>query len=164
MAEKFSNHPKILELLRNHEIGFHSSAHSVRPITPEYTDIKSYSQAYSVSLERETAHINPLTGKTEGKSGIHLLQDLFYPKKIEAYRALGMSWTPPHLEALADLGIKYDFSFNVTTSELVHYKKSLSILTFLRNNGMARDSTISVFYLLSSGAKSRFSICTQLYM
>lgn len=123
MAEKIAGFPEILDSLKNHEIGFHSSAHSVRPIIPEYTDIKSYRQAYLVSLERETAHINPLTGKMEGKGGIYFLQDLFHPKKIEAYRAPGMSWTPPHLEALASLGIKYDFSSNVTTSELAHYKK-----------------------------------------
>jgi len=122
MAEKLSNFPEILDLLKNHEIGFHSSSHSVRPIIPEYTDVKSYHKAYSISLEREAAHINPLTGKIEGKGGIYFLQHLFHPKKIEAYRAPGNSWTPPHLQALADLGIKFDFSSNITTSEPVRYK------------------------------------------
>jgi len=122
MAEKLSNFPEILDLLKNHEIGFHSSSHSVRPTIPEYADVKSYHKAYSISLERETAHINPLTGKIEGKGGIHFLQDLFHPKKIEAYRAPGMSWTPPHLQALADLGIKFDFSSNITTSTPAQYK------------------------------------------
>jgi peptidoglycan/xylan/chitin deacetylase (PgdA/CDA1 family) len=123
MAEKLSNLPEILNLLKNHEIGYHSSSHSVRPTIPEYTDVESYHQAYSISLERETSHINPLTGKVEGKGGIYLLQDLFHPKKIEAYRAPGMSWIPPNLEALTDLGIKYDFSSNISTSEPFHYKK-----------------------------------------
>ena len=123
MAEKLSNFPEILDLLKNHEIGFHSSSHSVRPTIPEYADVKSYHKAYSISLERETAHINPLTGKIKGEGGIYFLQDVFHPKKIEAYRAPGMSWTPPNLEALADLGIKFDFSSNITTSELVHYKE-----------------------------------------
>ena len=123
MAEKLGNHPEIIELLKNHEIGFHSSSHSVRPTIPEYTDVKSYRKAYSISLKRETSHINPLTGKVEGEGGIYLLQDLFRPKKLEAYRAPGMSWTPPHLEALADLGIKYDFSSNISTSEPYHYKR-----------------------------------------
>jgi len=122
MAEKLSNFPEILDLLKNHEIGFHSSSHSVRPTIPEYADVKSYHKAYSISLERETAHINPLTGKVEGKGGIYFLQDLFHPKKIEAYRAPGMSWTPPHLEALVDFGIKFDFSSNITTSEPFHYR------------------------------------------
>lgn len=122
MAEKLNNFPEILNLLKNHEIGFHSSSHSVRPIIQEYTDVKSYHQAYSISLERETAHINPLTGKIEGKGGIDYLQDLFHPKKIEAYRAPGNSWTPPHLEALVELGIKFDFSSNITTSTPVHYR------------------------------------------
>jgi len=123
MAEKLGNFPEILDLLKNHEIGFHSSAHSVRPIIPEYADAKSYHQAYSISSERETSHINPLTGKVQGIGGIYLLQDLLRPKKIEAYRAPGMSWTPPHLEALVDLGIKFDFSSNITTSEPIHYKE-----------------------------------------
>jgi len=122
MAEKLSNSPEILDLLKDHKIGFHSSGHSVRPIIQEYADIQSYRQAYSISLERETSHIDPLTGKVEGKGGICFLQDLFHPKKIEAYRAPGMSWTPPHLEALVDLGIKFDFSSNISTSAPVHYR------------------------------------------
>jgi len=122
MAENLCNFPEILDLLKNHEIGFHSSGHSIRPIIPEYADVESYNQAYSISLEREASHINPLTGKVEGQGGIYSLQDLFHPKKIEAYRAPGMSWTPPHLEALLDLGIKFDFSSNITTSEPVRYK------------------------------------------
>jgi len=122
VAEKLSDFLELQDLLKNHEIGFHSSGHSVRPTIPEYTDIESYQHAYSTSLERETSHINPLTGKMEGEGGIYSLQDLFRPKKIETYRAPGMSWTPPHLEALADLGIKYDFSSNISTSEPVHYK------------------------------------------
>lgn len=123
IAEKLANFPEIMDQLKNHEIGFHSSGHSVCPIIAEYTDVKSYHQAYSISVERETAHINPLTGIVEGKGGIYLLQDLFHPKKIEAFRAPGMSWTPPHLEALVDLGIKYDFSSNVTVSEPIRYKR-----------------------------------------
>jgi hypothetical protein len=122
MAEKLSNFPEILDLLKNHEIGFHSSGHSVRPIIQEYADVERYYQAYLISLKRETAHINPLTGKVEETGGIYFLQDLFHPKKIEAYRAPGMSWTPPHLEALVDLGVKYDFSSNINTSEPVHYR------------------------------------------
>jgi len=122
MAEKLSNYPEILDLLKSHEIGFHSSGHSVRPIISEYADVESYSKAYSISLERETSHINPLTGKVEGVGGLHFLQDLFHRKKIEAYRAPGMSWTPPHLEALVDLGIKFDFSSDITNSEPVCHK------------------------------------------
>lgn len=122
MAEKLCNFPEIIELLRNHEIGFHSSSHSVRPIIPEYTDIKNYKEAYAISLERETSHINPITGKSEKEGGIYFLQDLFHPKKIEAYRAPGMCWTPPHIEALTDLGIKYDFSSSITISEPVYYQ------------------------------------------
>jgi len=122
MAEKISRYPSIVEMLNRHEIGYHSSSHSVRPIIPEYTDVKSYEKAYKISIERETSHINPLTGRIEGEGGIIFLQNMFYPKKIEAFRAPGMCWTPPHLEALRDMGIKYDFSSNITMSKPVHYK------------------------------------------
>lgn len=122
MAEKISNYPKIIEQLKNHKIGYHSSSHSVRPIIPEYTDVKSYKEAYEISIQRETSHINPLTGKIEGEGGIYFLRDLFYPKKVEAFRAPGMCWTPPHLEALRDLGIKYDFSSGLTFSQPILHK------------------------------------------
>jgi hypothetical protein len=122
MAERLPAFPIVMDLLNKHEIGFHSSGHSVRPIIPEFTDVESYEQARAISLERETSHINPLTGETEREGGIYLLQDLFYSKKIEAFRAPGMSWTPPHLEALTEVGIKFDFSSNVTMSAPVQYE------------------------------------------
>jgi hypothetical protein len=122
MAEKISSFPDILEALKNHEIGFHSSSHSVHPTIPEYTDTPNYDEAYEIALERETSHINPISGKIEGEGGIHVLQDLFHPQKIQAFRAPGMCWTPPHLEALNSLGIKYDFSSALTLSEPVLYK------------------------------------------
>jgi len=122
MAEKISNYPQIIELLKNHEIGYHSSSHSVRPTIPEYTDVQSYEKAREIALERETSHINPLTGEIEGEGGIIFLRELFYPKRIQAFRAPGMCWTPPHLEALRSLGIRYDFSTNLTLSEPVSYR------------------------------------------
>jgi len=122
-AEKLSNYPEILDLINTHEVGFHSSSHSVRPLIPEFSDAYSYVEAHSISLERETSHINSLTGKKEGEGGIYFLQDLFPKKKIETFRAPGMSWTPPHLEALVDIGIKFDFSSNITNSEPIQYKK-----------------------------------------
>ena len=121
-AEKISNYPQIIEMLRNHETGYHSSSHSVHPTIPEYTDFKVYKKAYEISVQRETSHIDPLTGKPEKEGGIQFLQDLFHPKKIQAFRAPGMCWTPPHLEALNSLGIKYDFSTNLTFSEPVLFK------------------------------------------
>ena len=122
IAEKISSIPEIMELLKDHEIGFHSSGHSVRPIIAEYTDVKNYRQAYLISVERETSYINPLTGKVEREGGIYALQNLFKHKRIRAYRAPGMSWSPPNLEALAKLGIEFDFSSNISTSEPAFYK------------------------------------------
>lgn len=120
-AEKLQNYPKIIELLEEHEIGYHSSSHSVHPTIFEFTDIENYKEAYEISLKRETSYINPLTGEIEGKGGILTLQKLFPSKKIESFRAPGCCWTPPHLEALRELGIKFDFSSNLTKIP-AHYK------------------------------------------
>jgi len=122
MAEKISDYPPIVEMLQNHEVGYHSSSHSVHPRIPEYTDVSSYRKAYEISIQRETSHINPLTGKLEREGGIYFLQDLFHPQKIRAFRAPGMCWTPPNLEALKSLGIRYDFSAYITLSEPVLFK------------------------------------------
>jgi peptidoglycan/xylan/chitin deacetylase (PgdA/CDA1 family) len=122
VAEKLAQFPDILNMLGDHEIGFHSSGHSVHPTIPEYTDVESYEQAYEISLEREASHIDPVTGHPEGEGGFRFLQKLFRSKRIRAFRAPGMSWTPPNLEALASLGIEFDFSSNITDSKPVEYK------------------------------------------
>jgi len=133
-AENFSTNPEILDLIKKHEIGFHSSSHSVRPIIQEFSDVKSYNEAYNISIQRETSHINPLTGQIEEDGGINILKEIFPNKRIESFRAPGMSWTPPHLEALNDIGIKFDFSSGITTSEPVSYKKVIFFpYTFLQS-------------------------------
>jgi len=118
MAEKISRFPKILDLLEDEEIGYHSSAHSVRPIIIEYTDVENYTLAHQFSLMRETRHINPITGELEGKGGIILLRNLFPNKEIVSFRAPGFSYSPPHLEALTELGIKFDFSANLSPTPI----------------------------------------------
>lgn len=114
-AERLRFFPEVIDLLQSHEIGYHSTCHSIRPNIFEYTDVESYQDAYKVSLKRETSHINSCTGDVEGKGGIEVLRDIFPRKKVEAFRAPGFSWSPPHLEALASLGIKYDFSTNLSS-------------------------------------------------
>lgn len=114
MAEKLSNFPETVDLLSEHQIGYHSSSHSVHPLLFEFTDVESYEEAYQTSLIRETAHINPLTGEIEGSGGIHALQALFPKKQIVAFRAPGYCWTPPHLDAMKTLGITHDFSTNIS--------------------------------------------------
>jgi len=121
MAEKISNHPKILDLLEGNEIGYHSSAHSVRPTIIEYTDVKDYLLAHKISLNRETSHIKPLTGEPEGKGGITFLKSLFPAKQIISFRAPGFCWSPPHLEGLKKLGIQFDFSTDISSTP-VNYK------------------------------------------
>ena len=113
-AEKLRFFPEIRDLLQSHEIGYHSTSHSIRPNIFEYTDLMSYQDAYTVSLNREASHINPYTGEIEGKGGIKVLKEMFSQKKVEAFRTPGFSWSPPHLDALASLGIRYDFSTNLS--------------------------------------------------
>jgi len=120
MAEKLANYPTIVDLLEEHEIGYHSSSHSVHPTIFEFTDVESYENAYQASLTRETSHINPLTGEIEGKGGIFALRYLYPKKKIVSYRAPGFCWSPPHTEALRDLGIKFDFSTNISSAPVYH--------------------------------------------
>jgi hypothetical protein len=110
MSEKLAHYEETLKLLSNQQIGYHSSSHSVRPTILEYTDVANYNEARLESLERERSQINPLTGAIEGKGGIDNLRELFPDHNIEAFRAPDYCWSPPHLEALRDLQIKYDFS------------------------------------------------------
>lgn len=114
MAEKLELLPTIQRLLRIHEIGFHSSAHSVHPTIFEYCDVEGYDDAYSMALRRETSHINPISGEIEGAGGLKTLKSLFSSKNIQAYRAPGFCCPPPNLEAMATLGLKYDFSWNLS--------------------------------------------------
>ena len=114
MAEKLSSFPDTVELLCEHQIGYHSSSHSIHPTLFEFTDVESYEEAYQTSIIRETAHINPVTGEVEGSGGIQALRRLFPKKQIDSFRAPGYCWTPPHLDAMKTLGIKYDFSTNIS--------------------------------------------------
>jgi len=122
VAEKLQDFPEVVDLLKRHEIGYHSSSHSVHPTIYEFTDIEDYSKAYNVSIQRETAHINPLSGDIEGKGGISTLRTLFSNKHIIAFRAPGHCWSPPHLEALRSLGIEYDFSVSAISPLPTSYK------------------------------------------
>jgi peptidoglycan/xylan/chitin deacetylase (PgdA/CDA1 family) len=119
VTEKMDAYPDIKEMLQAHEIGYHSSSHSVRPTIPEFTDTESYSEAYAKSMKRETSHINPVTGDLEGEGGILILEKVFN-RKIKAYRAPGGCWSPPHTEAIRDLGIEFDFSANISSKPVFH--------------------------------------------
>jgi peptidoglycan/xylan/chitin deacetylase (PgdA/CDA1 family) len=121
MAEKLSNFPETIELLCEHQIGYHSSSHSIHPALFEFTDVESYEVAYQTSLVRETAHINALTGEIEGSGGLHALQALFPKKKIVAFRAPGYCWTPPHLDAMKTLGITHDFSTDISIDPIRYH-------------------------------------------
>jgi len=120
MAEKISNFPEILELLKGHEIGYHSSTHSVKPRIFEYTDLECFADAVDVSLKMETSHVDPFTGKPKGPGGILFLREMFPNKSIISFRAPQLCWSPPHLEALRQLGFKFDFSTDISIIPVLH--------------------------------------------
>jgi peptidoglycan/xylan/chitin deacetylase (PgdA/CDA1 family) len=138
MAEKLANFPATVDLLNTHQIGYHSSSHSVHPTIFEFTDVKSYDEAYQNSLARETSHINPLTGVIEGTGGINLLRALFPKKQINSFRAPGYCWTPPHLAALKTLGITYDFSTDICIEPVNFQEITFYPFTILTTNWNGR--------------------------
>ena len=138
MAEKLANFPATVDLLSEHQIGYHSSSHSVHPTIFEFTDVKSYEEAYQNSLTRETSHINPLTGAIEGSGGIHVLRALFPKKQIVSFRAPGYCWTPPHLDALKTLGITYDFSTDISIEPINYHGITFYPFTILTTNWNGR--------------------------
>lgn len=128
VAKKLACYPKILELLRNHEIGYHSSSHSVKPGIFEYTDIKSYEKAVEASIERETSCIDPFSGVIKGEGGVLSLRKIFPEKEIISFRAPFFCWTPPHLEALRELGFRFDFSTDICNVPVFH--KGLAFMPY----------------------------------
>ena len=115
-AEKIGRYREVVERLSRHQVGYHSSSHSVKPGIIEYTDLASYEEAVAVSLERETSRVNPETGEIEGEGGILALRKAFPKNHIVSFRAPFFGWSPPHLEALKKLGIKVDFSSQISDS------------------------------------------------
>jgi hypothetical protein len=120
LCENLRSFPNIIDLLKEHEIGYHSSSHSVHPAIFEYTDIADYEEASRISLDHETKRINPFTGEPEGRGGFLLLRDLFPRNRIVAFRAPGFCWSPPHMVALERLGIEFDFSTDISEVP-IHY-------------------------------------------
>ncbi len=120
MAENLQHYPQIINLLNDHEIGYHSTSHSVHPTIYEFTDIADYKEAFEISLTRESSHIDPLKGDIVRKGGIHSLFNLFPKKKIASFRAPGCCWSPPHLQALQTLGIEYDFSSSLSVDPICY--------------------------------------------
>ncbi len=120
MADKLKSYPEITTRLENHEIGYHSTAHSVRPIITEYTDVENYQKSIEISLKRETSRISPTTGEVLGSGGLLSLRALFPKKSITSFRAPGFSWSPPLLEALRKLEVIHDFSTCLKTGPLFY--------------------------------------------
>jgi peptidoglycan/xylan/chitin deacetylase (PgdA/CDA1 family) len=120
VAKELKRFPTVVELLGKHEIGYHSSTHSVKPRIFEYTDIEDYNRAVEISKERETSTIDVETGDITGEGGINLLRRVFPRANVTSFRAPFLCWSPPHLEALRELGFKYDFSVDFCRSPIFH--------------------------------------------
>ena len=120
VAEKLNSFKDVLSALSEHDIGYHSTSHSVRPTIFEYTDIPDYREAVKNALKRETSHVDALTGEAKGEGGIIALRELFPHKRIVSFRAPGFCWSPPHLEALKTVGIEYDFSANLSSRKVCY--------------------------------------------
>lgn len=136
-AEQIHEHQDLVERLSFHEIGYHSSSHSVKPGIIEYTDVPSYEEAVAICLKRETSHVNPETGQIEGKGGILALRETFPKNDIVCFRAPFLAWSPPHIEALKKLGIMFDFSSIISEDPvslrgIVFYPCSIPIDSALR--------------------------------
>lgn len=117
---RLAAHQKIMKLLQEHEIGYHSATHSTKPRIFEYTDVQDYARAVEISRTRETSTVNPRTQSLEGEGGILLLRKTFPNKEITAFRAPFLCWSPPHLEALRELGFKFDFSADFCSVPVLH--------------------------------------------
>ena len=120
VASVIQKNPELSEALQSHEIGYHCSAHSIRPLIFEYTDIGDYDAAIRLSIEKETQHCSPDLVKDVQRRGLLEFQEMFPISRIVSFRAPFMSWSPPHLEALKSLGISYDFSSSVTDKPFYH--------------------------------------------
>jgi hypothetical protein len=129
-AKKIARCPIIMKHLEKHEIGYHSSTHSLRPNIFEYTDLENYDDALEASLKREASEIDLLTGEIVGEGGILLLRKIFPNKIINCFRAPFLCWTPPHLEALKQLGLKFDFSTNFCPTKFCNGSTFYKGITF----------------------------------
>lgn len=120
VAEKVCGNSAIFELLNDHEIGWHSSNHSLKPTLPQHLDLPDYNEAINTAIQRETSDIDPLTGKIVSNGGIHRLRELFPNKKVDFFRAPFNYLTPPHVEASKSLGFKHIFSGDFSDNAFMH--------------------------------------------
>jgi len=114
VASAVPENSELMKALQSHEIGYHSSSHSARPLIVEFTDLPDYDAAIKVSIERETQESTQGPEKIVQAKGFTAFREIFHENKIVSFRAPFMSWSPPHLEALQSLGISCDFSSAVT--------------------------------------------------
>jgi len=108
------NNPELMEALKSHEIGYHSSTHSNGPLIFQFTDIADYNEAIEASIKKETQSFRQGDVKDITEKGFLAFQGTFPKRKTVSFRAPFMSWSPPHLEALHSLGISHDFSSSVS--------------------------------------------------
>lgn len=154
VAEKLRKYPRLAKRLSRHTIGYHSSVHYAQMGILRFTDVQSYSEAVSISIKRETSRINLENGKIQGKDGLLTLNEVFPLNNVECFRAPFFGWSPPHLEALKKLGIKFDFSTHISDSPfffkgVVFYPIPISIDTLSSTVVRRENNEILIRTLMS---------------
>jgi hypothetical protein len=120
VAEAICKNRGIVESLDKHEIGFHSSSHSVKPRILEYTDLQDYEEAVKLSVFRESSRIDPFRGEAVEQGGILSLRESFPNKRIDSFRAPFDCFSPPHVKGLKQLGVRFIFSGDFSREPVSH--------------------------------------------
>lgn len=139
------------ELLDKHDVGFHSSSHSVRPGIIECTDLGDYDDAVQASLIRETSQIDPVSGRIVGSGGIYSLREAFPNKTINAFRAPFNYFSPPNVESLRKLSIEFVFSGDFC-SEPFSYR-GLTYYPSAKYLGSFKSSLYATYLVMMSNRK-----------
>jgi hypothetical protein len=136
IAEELCADPHLFQLLNEHEIGSHSTSHSIKPRVCEYTDLAEYDRAVRASILSESSTM--ISRSTQNKRVRRLfLNELFPNKKIEAFRVPFDYFSPPHIDALKKLGFRFVFSGDIAPepvffSGLTFYPKAIFMDGFVR--------------------------------
>ncbi len=112
VAKQIRAYPELLRQLSQHRIGYHSVSHSRSLPMIQRIDIPDYRRAIEVSTEGERSTANPISPT----HNLQTLREVFPKKDITCFRAPFLVWTPPYLEALRALGIKFDFSSYISNT------------------------------------------------
>ena len=106
VAKQIRTYPKLVRQLSQHRIGYHSASHSRSLPIIHCTDVPDYGLAVENSTRSESSEADPISQT----HNLQILSEVFPRNVIDCFRAPFLVWTPPYLEALRTLGIRFDFS------------------------------------------------------